>query len=142
MGYSIAASLGAIEKARPGQQVICLIGDGGLQMNIQELQTIKHYDLKIKIIVMNNKSLGAIKEFQDDNFESNYFATDKTFGYSAPAFYKVAEAYGLKSRKPSRGTSKSAIESELHDFLTSDETLFEIEISESEKMVLSLEKYD
>ena len=65
MGYSISAALGAAEVS-PQKDVVCIIGDGGIQMNIQELHTIFLNKYNIKIIVVNN-NLGAIKEFQDDN---------------------------------------------------------------------------
>ena len=140
MGYSIAAVLGASEKAVEGRQVICLIGDGGLQMNIQELQTIKNYNLQVKVIVLNNKSLGAIKEFQDDNFESNYFATDERYGYSSPSFFKIAQSYGIGGRKID--AQSSAIEDAVEDYLQSKDVLLEVELSQLIKMQLSLESYN
>jgi acetolactate synthase-1/2/3 large subunit len=93
MGYSLPAAIGA-QLANPGKEVYCFIGDGGLQMNIQELQTIDYYQLPIKIIVQNNFGYGIIKQFQDSYFDSRYHATGK--GYSIPNFEKIAEAYNFE----------------------------------------------
>jgi acetolactate synthase-1/2/3 large subunit len=93
MGYSLPAAIGA-QIANPEKEVYCFIGDGGLQMNIQELQTIDNYNLPIKIIILNNFGYGIIKQFQDSYFGSRYHATGK--GYSAPNFEKIAQAYNFK----------------------------------------------
>jgi acetolactate synthase-1/2/3 large subunit len=92
MGYSLPAAIGA-QLSRRDKKVYCFIGDGGLQMNIQELQTIVEYNLPITIFIQNNFGYGIIKQFQDAYFESRYFATGE--GYSLPNFQKVVEAYGI-----------------------------------------------
>jgi acetolactate synthase-1/2/3 large subunit len=92
MGYALCAAIGA-KLSRPDRQVISYNGDGGLQVNIQELQTIKHLGLDVAIIVMNNGSYGIIKQFQDSYLGSRYTASAE--GYSAPDFGAVANAYGL-----------------------------------------------
>ena len=66
-------------------------------MNIQELQYIKENNLPIKIIVINNKSLGMIRHFQEMYFNSNFTQTKERMGYSSPNFVKIAEAYGIDS---------------------------------------------
>jgi acetolactate synthase-1/2/3 large subunit len=96
MGYSLPAAIGAAI-ANPDRDVICLIGDGGLQMNIQELQTIVSYKLRVKIVVLNNFGYGIIKQFQDAYFNSRYEATGN--GYSLPDFAKIAYAYGIEYQK-------------------------------------------
>ena len=93
MGYSLPAAIGA-QLSNPESDVYCFIGDGGLQMNIQELQTIVNYNLPIKIIIQNNNGYGIIKQFQDAYFGSRYFATGD--GYSCPDFSKIASAYGIQ----------------------------------------------
>ena len=93
MGYSLPAAIGA-QIANPEKEVYCFIGDGGLQMNIQELQTIDNYNLPIKIIILNNFGYGIIKQFQDSYFGSRYHATGN--GYSAPNFEIIAQAYNFK----------------------------------------------
>ena len=93
MGYSLPAAIGA-KIAQPDRQVVCFIGDGGFQMNIQELQTVKHYGLDIKIVILNNSGYGIIKQFQDAYFESRYEATGR--GYSVPDFGSITRGYGLE----------------------------------------------
>lgn len=93
MGYSLPAAIGA-QLANPDKEVYCFIGDGGLQMNIQELQTIDYYNLPIKIVIQNNFGYGIIKQFQDSYFGSRYHATG--VGYSIPNFSKIADAYNFQ----------------------------------------------
>lgn len=92
MGFSLPAGIGACI-ALNNQPVVVLVGDGCMQINIQELQTIVRNNLKVKIIVLNNRTLGMIRQFQDSYFESRYQST--YWGYSAPDFTKVAVAYGI-----------------------------------------------
>jgi len=93
MGYTLPATIGAA-LTDPHKQVIGLLGDGGFQMNIQELQTMIHYNLNIKIVVLNNFGYGIIKQFQDSYFESRYEASGR--GYSQPDIRKIARAYGIR----------------------------------------------
>jgi acetolactate synthase-1/2/3 large subunit len=95
MGFSLPAGIGACI-ASDNEPVVVLIGDGCMQINIQELQTIVRNNLPVKIIVLNNKTLGMIRQFQDSYFESRYQST--FWGYSAPDFSKVALAYGIDSK--------------------------------------------
>ncbi len=95
MGFALPAAIGAslISNKRP---VVVIAGDGGFQMNIQELQTVVRNKLPLKIIVINNNSLGMIRQFQDSYFDSRYQST--YWGYSAPNFEKIAEAYGVAAK--------------------------------------------
>lgn len=95
MGFSLPAGIGACI-ALNKQPVVIIIGDGCMQINIQELQTIVRNKLPIKIIVLNNRTLGMIRQFQDSYFESRYQST--YWGYDAPDFTKIALAYGIDSR--------------------------------------------
>jgi acetolactate synthase-1/2/3 large subunit len=92
MGYSLPAAIGA-QLLNPSKKVYCFIGDGGLQMNIQELQTIVAYNLPITIFIQNNFGYGIIKQFQDAYFESRHFATGQ--GYTLPDFKEVSRAYQI-----------------------------------------------
>ena len=92
MGYSLPAAIGA-QLANMDKKVYCFIGDGGLQMNIQELQTVAHYQLPITIFIQNNFGYGIIKQFQDSYFSGRHFATGE--GYSVPNFKEIAAAYGI-----------------------------------------------
>lgn len=93
MGYSLPAAIGVYYATK--QPVICFCGDGGIQMNIQELQFIRRENLPIKIIVLNNNALGMIRQFQENNFNQNYYQTTISSGYSSPDYKKIAYAYGL-----------------------------------------------
>ena len=77
----------------------CITGDGGLQMNIQELETVRRENLPIKIIVVNNQELGKISEIQHGSYDDRYFITTENSGYTVPDFVKVANAYGIKAAK-------------------------------------------
>jgi len=91
MGFSLPAAIGvALAADKP---VVSISGDGGFQLNIQELQTIVHYQLPIKIVIINNESLGMIRQFQDSYFDGRHQST--VWGYSAPDFQKIALAYGI-----------------------------------------------
>lgn len=96
MGFALPAAIGAAIGS--GKKVYCIDGDGGFQMNIQELLTVKKYNLPIEIIILNNSGYGIIKQFQDSYFGSKYTATSKSdvFGDEVN-FVKIAEAYGVKT---------------------------------------------
>ena len=94
MGYSLPAAIGCC-LAEKGT-VYSFNGDGGIQMNIQELQTIAREKLPIKIVLYNNNALGMIRHFQEMYFEDNYYQTVPDGGYSNPDFQKIAEAYGIE----------------------------------------------
>lgn len=94
MGYALPASMGA-SLALGKKQIICIDGDGSLQINIQELQTIAHYKIPVKIFVLNNEGYGIIKQFQELYLGSRFEASGK--GYSHPDFIKVAKAYDIKT---------------------------------------------
>lgn len=95
MGFSLPAGIGA-SIALNKKPVVVLVGDGCLQINIQEMQTIVRNKLPVKIIVLNNRTLGMIRQFQDSYFESRYQST--WWGYDAPDFTKVAIAYGIDAK--------------------------------------------
>jgi len=95
MGFSMPASIG-VQCGFPNRQVICIIGDGGLQVNIQDLQTIVNYGLPVKILLLNNGCYATIHEYQGPNLEGRFEATDKAHGYSHPDFQQVFQAYGFR----------------------------------------------
>ncbi len=96
MGYSLAASVGAFYGSK-NKKVYALIGDGSVPMNVQELETIKNYDINSVIIVINNQGYGLIKQTQETWLKSIYAGTDKSSGLSFPDNTKVASSYGIKS---------------------------------------------
>lgn len=93
MGYAFPAAIGA-SIALGRKPVICIDGDGSLQINIQEMQTAVHEKVPVKLFVLNNHGYGIIKQFQDLYLDGHHEATGK--GFSCPDFIKVAEAYGFK----------------------------------------------
>lgn len=127
MGYSLPASIGAQIGGNDRYHVVySLNGDGGLQMNIQELQMIAREQLPIKIIVFNNNALGMIRHFQEMYFEGNYFQTKPEGGYTSPDFNAIASAYGIRSR---RITSVEEIDENI--FIGCEPELVEVMISEN-----------
>ena len=94
MGFSLLAAIGATFSKR---RAIVIAGDGGIQMNIQELEVIKRRNLPVKIIILNNNSLGMVRVFQSLYFNKLYASTIED--YSAPNFTKIANAYGIKAIK-------------------------------------------
>lgn len=96
MGFGLPAAIGA-KYGTPGRTVCLFVGDGGLQMTIQELGTILQYDIDVKIIVLNNHFLGMVRQWQELFFDERYSETVM----KNPDFAKIGEAYGIKSRKVS-----------------------------------------
>jgi acetolactate synthase-1/2/3 large subunit len=92
MGFALPAAMGAA-KAAPGTNVIAIAGDGGIQINIQDLDTIVQHQLPIKIFTLNNNCLGMVRQFQDMYFNGRQQST--VIGYGCPNLCRIAEAYGL-----------------------------------------------
>ena len=100
MGFGLPAAMG-VKLNFPDDEVVCITGEGSIQMNIQELSTCKQYDLPVKILCLNNGYLGMVKQWQDLNYESRY---SNIYLDSLPDFVKLAEAYGhvgIRIEKPS-----------------------------------------
>lgn len=96
MGCGLPFAIGASVSNR-NVASICITGDGGFQMNIQELETVKREKLPVKIFILNNKVLGKISETQHFDNDDRYANTTAASGYSVPDFQKIAEAYGIKA---------------------------------------------
>ncbi len=98
MGCGLPFAIGSCiaSKKKP---VYCIAGDGGFQMNIQELETVHRENLPIKIFILNNKVLGKISETQHFNHNDRFAATAVSGGYTVPEFTKVAKAYGIRAAK-------------------------------------------
>ncbi len=110
MGFGLPASIGA-KIARPERTVVLFVGDGGFQMTIQELGTIAQSGVDVKIIVMNNRFLGMVRQWQDMFFEKRYSFTK----ISSPDFVRVAEAYGIKGcRVSSRKELAAALDEQMN----------------------------
>ncbi|MEF3167859.1 MAG: biosynthetic-type acetolactate synthase large subunit [Deltaproteobacteria bacterium] len=98
MGYGLPAAIGA-QMAFPDRLVIDIAGDGSIQMNIQELATAMEQRLPIKIVILNNRFLGMVRQWQELFYDRRYVATDFTF---TPDFVKIAEAYGATGLRATR----------------------------------------
>ncbi|MBS3124389.1 thiamine pyrophosphate-binding protein [Candidatus Woesearchaeota archaeon] len=98
MGWGLPAAIGA-SIAHDKQRVICIAGDGGFQMNIQELATIKYHNLPVKIFIYNNGGYLTMKQTFEDKFEGRVMGSDEKTGLFFPDFVKVAESYGIKALK-------------------------------------------
>lgn len=94
MGFALPAAFGA-KMASPDRQVVAIIGDGGVQMTIQELGTIMQYHVPVKIIILNNNFLGMVRQWQQLFFEKRYASTELV----NPAFADIARGYGIKSSR-------------------------------------------
>jgi acetolactate synthase-1/2/3 large subunit len=119
MGYAFPASLGA-SIALNKKRIICIDGDGSIQMNIQEFHTMVSNKLPIKIFIMNNNGYGIIKQFQELYLGKRYEATGK--GVSNPDFKKVCKGFGVnylevKRNKDIEGTIKKVLNSKKSEFV-------------------------
>lgn len=94
MGYGIPAALG-VSFAKKGERVVCIDGDGSIQMNLQELQTIVYHHANIKIFVLNNDGYHSIRQTQSNFFHGALAGVDKENGISFPDMKKIAYAYGI-----------------------------------------------
>ncbi|MBE6032365.1 MAG: biosynthetic-type acetolactate synthase large subunit, partial [Clostridiales bacterium] len=93
MGYGLPAALGA-QAASPESKVICITGDGSLQMSLNEMATIKAEGMPVKILLFNNESLSMVRQLEKYYYEERYYAVDMP---GNPDFVKLAEAYGFES---------------------------------------------
>lgn len=96
MGYALPASIGAAF-ADTVNTVICITGDGGMQINIQELATIARHKLPIKIFLLDNRGYGIIRQTQDTWLDSRYEASSEEGGLALPDFIEIARAYGMQT---------------------------------------------
>jgi acetolactate synthase-1/2/3 large subunit len=95
MGFGISASIGA-SLASGRKRTVCVDGDGGFQMNIQELETVKRLDLPIKFFILNNKGYGSIQATQKNYFDGFFVGSNEESGMTLASITRVAEAFGLK----------------------------------------------
>ncbi len=136
MAYSLPASIGASFASDKGP-VTCIIGDGGLKMNINELETIVKHNLPIKVFLVNNHEYGIIKQFQDILCESRYKATDSQGGLGDPDLLKIAEAYGMTTSQIAESRNIRAGVRRVLDY--NGPILCSVELRPGEKIVPKLE---
>jgi acetolactate synthase-1/2/3 large subunit len=94
MGYALPASIGAALAVH--RDVVCITGDGSIQMNLQELQTVRHYHVPLKIFVLNNQGYRSIELTQAEYFDGDFIGCNEDSGVSFPDNAKIADVYGLK----------------------------------------------
>jgi acetolactate synthase-1/2/3 large subunit len=136
MGYSMPATIGAY-LADKSKNVICTIGDGSMQMNIQELATISHFKLPVKIFVLNNNGYGLIKQTQDTWLNSRRVGVDGKSGLAMPDLVKIATAYGIKTVEMNNHNEMRA---RLKEILNSKfPVLCSVKIDEKQKVIPKLE---
>lgn len=123
MGYALPAAIGAATVA-PGQPIVMIAGDGGFQLNIQELQTVVRNRLPIKLVIINNQTHGMVRQFQQSYFEARYQST--YWGYSAPDFVQVARAYGIDG---TRVAEPESIDAALARMWADPQTPFLLDVS-------------
>ncbi len=119
MGWALPALIGA-HFAEPRKEKICIIGDGSFMMTMQELATIMHHKIKIKLIIINNSGYSMIKQTQDQWLQSNYVASSKEGGLSFPDFKKISDAFKLNYMELSE---ESDIDEILQKFITSKNSI-------------------
>jgi len=127
MGFALPAAIGA-KLANPNREVICIAGDGGIQMNIQELAVIKQEKLPLKILLLNNNYLGMVRQWQEMFYEERYSFVDLV----NPDFIALAAAYGIKG---STVSNPADLEAGIEAMLASKEAYFlEVIVEKREKV--------
>ena len=116
MGFALPAAIGA-KMAAPDREVVAVIGDGGFQMNIQELGTIFQQKTAVKIVVLNNEFLGMVRQWQQLFFDKRYASTEMT----NPNFVAIAEGYYIKARKV---TKREELAEAVKEMMASKESYF------------------
>jgi acetolactate synthase-1/2/3 large subunit len=130
MGFALPAALGA-QLADYSRQVVCVVGDGGIQMTIQELGTIKQTKAPVKIVLLNNNYLGMVRQWQQMFFDKRYSFTE----LDNPDFIKLSEAYGIKAQKV---TDRADLQEAIEDMLIHDGPYFLEVVVEKEDNVFPM----
>lgn len=127
MGFGLPAAMGA-KIGKPDKQVICVVGDGGLQMTIQELGTIMEYNIPVKVVLLNNHFLGMVRQWQQLFFERRYSMTE----LKNPDFQKIAEGYEINHQKV---TERAQLDEAIGNMLKSDKAfLLEIVVEKEDNV--------
>ncbi len=113
MGFGFPAAIGA-QLGRPDELVISICGDGGFQMNMQELMLLKKYNLPVKVIILNNSALGMVRQWQESFYDERY---SESLLDANPDFVKLAESFGVRGIKVE---TDSEVEAALEEILSHD----------------------
>ena len=130
MGFALPAAIGA-KLGQPERQVVAVIGDGGFQMNIQELGTIFQSEVPVKIVVLNNSFLGMVRQWQQMFFEKRYASTEMV----NPDFSGIARAYNIEARSVSR---RSELQAAIQEMMDAEGSYFLEVIVEQEENVFPM----
>ncbi|MCP4682450.1 MAG: acetolactate synthase large subunit, partial [Desulfobacterales bacterium] len=128
MGFGLPAAIGA-QLACPDRLVVDIAGDGSIQMNIQEMMTAVQNNLPVKVVILNNRYLGMVRQWQEMFYDGCYSCTDMEY---APDFVKLAEAYGAVGL---RATRPEEVEPVLKEGLASKKTVIMDFLVEREEKV-------
>jgi acetolactate synthase-1/2/3 large subunit len=115
MGFALPAAVG-VQLSKPDATVLCVSGDGGFQMNIQELATVRRLNLPIKLVIVDNKYLGMVRQWQQLFYQRNYAETDLS---DNPDFVEIAKAYRINAARLS--------EDAMREYPVTDETADSLE---------------
>ena len=127
MGFALPAAIGA-KLGAPDKQVIAIIGDGGFQMTLQELGTILQSKMAVKIVILNNKFLGMVRQWQQLFFGKRYSFTEMV----SPDFVALAKSYAIEAQKvEDRATLKTALQQMLNH---NDAYLLEVKVAKEENV--------
>src|SRR5438876_5815575 len=127
MGFGLPSSIGA-KMACPDQTVVCLAGDGSLQMTSQELATAVSEEIPVKVFIMNNGYLGMVRQWQELFWDKRYSAVD--MGMTTPDWVKLAEAYGATGM---RATDKSTLVEQMREaILTEGPVVLDVQVTREE----------
>lgn len=130
MGFALPAAIGA-KMGAMDREVVAIIGDGGFQMNIQELGTVLQTKVPVKILVLNNQFLGMVRQWQELFFDRRYASTVM----KNPDFVKIAEGYGIKARKV---TERKDLSAAMEEMIASKESYFMEVVVEMEENVFPM----
>ena len=127
MGFGLPSSIGA-KMACPDQTVVCLAGDGSLQMTSQELATAVSEEIPVKVFIMNNGYLGMVRQWQELFWDKRYSAVD--MGMTTPDWVKLAEAYGATGM---RATDKATLVEQMREaILTEGPVVLDVQVTREE----------
>jgi acetolactate synthase I/II/III large subunit len=127
MGFALPAAIGA-KMGSPEREVVAVIGDGGFQMNVQELGTVFQTGIPVKIVILNNSFLGMVRQWQQMFFEKRYASTEMI----NPDFVSIAEGYHIKAAKV---TKRSELQAAVKEMMEADHAYFlEVKVEQEENV--------
>lgn len=118
MGFALPSIIGAYSTGK--KNIVSVIGDGSIMMNLQELQTLKNYNIPAKIFIINNNVYGIIRRRQKELFRGRTIGTDNTNGVSCPNFKKISKAFGIKYKVIK---TKKNLQTQIQNILNENKTI-------------------